>query len=238
MSIVSGPIQGALGYQASSKAADAQAASSRFAATMEFIMWKQGMKTMQPFLESAEKMLPYQEEMAQSYAELAAKGPGDFETSGYRRAMQAGIEDAARTMATKGSATGQGYGRDLVRYGTQLADQYYGKHLGDWESRLGAYQGQPHSQYSQYPALASQQAGMLGSALGTYGLYGGASQAAGYYGGAQALSGGVGSLSGGLAGLYESGALGKGWSALQGVFKSAPATKMGTKYVTGPILGI
>ncbi len=142
-SIASSVIGGGIQSSAIKRAGKVGEKALRQGATFNFFAGKQAESALEPFYNAAVEGIPYTMDAAQKYSEMSQAGPGRFEDSGYFNAMNLGIDRAAREMGTASTATGQGYGRNLMKYATNLAGEKFGQHQGEWVNRLNALRGQP-----------------------------------------------------------------------------------------------
>jgi len=163
MSVVSGVVGAITGSNASSDAADAGAAASKYATDLQRDMYDQNREDMMPFLEHAESMLQFDESAnahadamrsghrdAQSaFQDLWSEGPGSYEESDYYKDTQASIdyaiEKAQKEMDLKSTGTGSMYGRKLTDYSmdtaAELTRQGRGNFINEWiNTRLNPLQ--------------------------------------------------------------------------------------------------
>ncbi len=150
-----GLVGGKLQSDAAKNAGQVSKETMENSALFSFFAGKHAEAELQPFYDAAVQGIPYTQEAAQRYSEMSQAGPGKFEDSGYFNAMNLGIDRAAREMGTATSGSGQGYGRNLMKYATGLAGEKFGAHQGEWMNRLNALRGQPQV-YPNAPAQMAQ----------------------------------------------------------------------------------
>lgn len=252
MSVISGTIGALTGSKASSDAAAAQAAASKYAADIQKEIYMMQRMDMAPFLESAEKMLPYVEaEMERAhrlggqyesailqYEDMFRTGPGKFEESDYYKDMVGTIDyaigKAVKEMGTAATASGAGYGRDLMDWAVPMAAEATkgarGNYVSEWintklnpmqtyMAQLGGVSLPANPAMNVIPSLNAAGSNYATGA-GNAALYGGEAQASGILGQQNALMQGIGGLSS---------AAGLGLGMLTG--NLAPATKTVTKTI-------
>jgi hypothetical protein len=222
-----------IGAVSSSHAADVQAAASKYAAKIQKQIYMQQRQDLMPFMKSAERMLPVTEKamiraerlgqefewQAKDYERMFANGPGAYERSDYYKDMQGtidyGIEKAAREMGTASSASGAGYGRDLMNYAVPMASEAYktgrGNFINEWistklnpsQTLMAQYGGASLPQNAGMNAIPSFTAAGSNYAnnASANAIYGGQAKAAGILGQGQAIQQGIGGAANAL-GLF------------------------------------
>jgi len=205
MSFVSGPVQGALGAEAAKDAAGKQAAASKAATDLQFIQWMYAANEMKPFtaieLERAGISRDAMQEFGQAIGDMPP--PPEWEGSDYQKAMQSGLEFAAREAGAQGTARGGGRGKigsDVYTAGTeyltralpalkQQQQQFYQQEQNFKLNPLRQLAGM-----AQAPTAAGMTGTMGANIAGSIAegmRYGGAAQASGILGANQAWQTGM-----------------------------------------------
>jgi len=174
-----------LGSSASRSAANAAAGAADRASDAQLRMFEQNREDLAPYRAAGQRGLAAFE---------GTLGPSFTASPGYEFARGEGIRAIDQGASARGLLNSGARLRELMRYGTGVANQEY----GNYQNRLASLAGLGQSATGQTAQLGAQAAGMAGQAQ----MAGGQAQAQGITGGVNAMFGGL-NAGAGLYGLMN-----------------------------------
>lgn len=207
--IVGGVASGALGAKGAKDAAGAQADAARESAQLQYDMYQQQREDQEPFRQTglgALNQLAYRLGIGVGSGNdlLRRFSMDDFQADpGYQFRLEQGQKGIESSAAARGGLLSGAAAKALTKYNQGFASNEYQNAYNRFNNdqstlfnRLASLSG-----VGQTSTNAVQQAGQnYASGAGNALQYGGAARASGYTGAANAISGGLGSVSGGLIG--------------------------------------
>lgn len=190
IAIIAG-ISGVLGAGASIFGASQQSSAARHAADLQMQQYQQTRKDLQPFMTAGAEALPGINEILASLK--GGFNPSDLaQTPGYQFDLQQG-EQAINDQATTGVGGGNTL-KELMKFGTGLADKTFEQRFQDWlltkTATLGGYEN-----LASLGENAAASAGNAGASAannaGNYLTQGASARSAGLTGAANSLIGGA-----------------------------------------------
>jgi hypothetical protein len=186
-------VSSAIGANASSKAAGAQAGAARDAAALQNEQYQQTRQDQMPWMEAGKTALNALTPLATNYQKF---GMDQFRADpGYAFRLSEGQKALDRQAAARGGLISGGALKAAQRYGQEMGSQEYTNAFNRYQAERQAQLG-PLQSLAGVGQTTAQSLGQTGAAnaanIGNLMTGGAAAQAAGYVGGANALTSGLG----------------------------------------------
>lgn len=188
MSFISGPVGAILGSNASSDAANTQAAAANNATATQLQMFREGLEATKPWREAGKNALS-------TLQSRVNEGPGSFVKSpGYDFRLAEGEKAILRNAAATGGSQGGRTLKALTRFGQDYATNDYDNFLARYYQSLTPYQSMAGIGLTT-ASQAAAQGNAVGAQVGQNMMNAGNAQAAGIMNSSNAITGNLSNAS-------------------------------------------